>query len=161
MQDTNIDTVSGWFAGRIPDGWFAGPPQVTQEDDQIVVVGELAAPSLPGESGPDVVAGAAQGRIARFREETRRHRIWIAREAEHLFKVNVRWGARVGDQRILFNKGGGGREGGSEKPAGVEVGLPPFFRRGFRFRGGQGFGPGRGFGAGRGRRPFSGPFERF
>ena len=36
--------LQGWFAGRLPDGWFTGPPDVTHDRDEIVVVGTLARP---------------------------------------------------------------------------------------------------------------------
>src|SRR4051812_22817644 len=71
------DDVAAWFAGRLPDEWFVGDPTITVDREEIVVIGELAAPD-----GGDDLDAAAQGRIGRFREETREPRMRIADEAE-------------------------------------------------------------------------------
>jgi hypothetical protein len=47
-------------------------------------------------------AAAEQGRIARFREQTREERIRIAREAERQFGRKVAWGARCGQTETRF-----------------------------------------------------------
>lgn len=127
MEQTQLDTVRGWFAGRLPEGWFEAPPDVSYADDQLKVVGALAAPKYPQDATDAARAGAEAGRIARFREETRRYRIWIAREAEHSFEVNVQWGARCGGTTTEFNPGGSGRrrgeggEQGGQEPRPVEI----------------------------------------
>ena len=36
--------VAGWFAGRLPDGWFTGPVELTIDRDEITVIGTLAEP---------------------------------------------------------------------------------------------------------------------
>jgi hypothetical protein len=46
MEKTKLDEISGWFAGRLPDGWFTGAPSVTTDDKQVLVVGTLDAPAL-------------------------------------------------------------------------------------------------------------------
>jgi hypothetical protein len=107
MDEKEFGTIKGWFAGRLPDGWFAGV-EVTIEDDQIVVVGALPEASLPPTSSDEEKEGAAAGGIARFREETRGERIGIAREAEERFHKYVTWGARLGGVTKRFNPGGGG-----------------------------------------------------
>ena len=95
------DDAPGWFAGRLPDGWFTGPPTVTVDRDEILVVGTLEAPTVEG--GDQVAVSAAEaGRISRFREETRDERIAIAQEAEHRYGRKVAWGAVAGDSRQLF-----------------------------------------------------------
>jgi hypothetical protein len=105
MDATELGTIKGWFAGRLPDGWFKGV-EVTVEDDQIVVMGAL--PDIDLGSTPAVKEGAAAGRIARFREETRGSRIGIAQEAEERFHKYVTWGATLGEVTKRFNPGGGG-----------------------------------------------------
>ena len=40
MDAKELGSIKGWFAGRLPDGWFKGV-EVTIEDDQIVVLGTL------------------------------------------------------------------------------------------------------------------------
>ena len=108
MDDKELGSIKGWFAGRLPDGWFTGV-EVAVEDDQIVVIGTL--PDLNLGSTPEEREGAAAGRIARFREETRGQRIGIAQEAEERFKKYVTWGAKLDSVTKRFNPGGGGRGG--------------------------------------------------
>ena len=108
MDEKELGSIKGWFAGRLPDGWFTGQ-DVAVEDDQIVVIGNL--PEINVGSSPGEKEGAAAGRIARFREETRGQRIGIAQEAEERFKKNVTWGAKLGGVTKRFNPGGGGRGG--------------------------------------------------
>lgn len=95
------EDAAGWFAGRLPDGWFTGTPEVTVDRDEILVVGTLAAPEGAGTDEAARTA-AETGRISRFREETRDERIAIAREAEHRYGRKVAWGAGCGDTRQLF-----------------------------------------------------------
>ncbi len=64
--------------------------------EELVVVLEL--PPMDGESG----AAAAEGRVSRFREESRQERIVIALEAETRYGRKVSWGARLGEHRELF-----------------------------------------------------------
>src|SRR5579872_2922378 len=113
MDEKEFGSIKGWFAGRLPDGWFSGV-DVTVEDDQIVVVGSLPEAGLPATSSAEEKEGAAAGRIARFREETRGQRIGIAREAEERFHKYVTWGTKLGGVTKRFNPGGGGG-GGRER----------------------------------------------
>src|SRR5260370_34700165 len=105
MDEKEFGPIKGWSAGRLPDGWFKGV-EVAVEDDQIVVIGTLPETSLG--STPEEKEGAAAGRIARFREETRGERIGIAREAEERFKKEVTWGAKLDRVTTGFRPGGGG-----------------------------------------------------
>lgn len=84
-----------WFAGRVPDDWFTGDLRVTVDRDEITVIGELPAP----ESGE---AAAAEGRITRWREDTREQRMKIADEAQAKYGRTVSWGARIGETGRLF-----------------------------------------------------------
>ena|SRR5882757_760245 len=95
------DDAAAWFVGRLPDGWFTAPPEITIDREEILVVGELAVPS---EEFTDeaAAAAAAAGRISRFREDTRDERIEIARQTEHRYGRKVAWGARIGDTVELF-----------------------------------------------------------
>jgi hypothetical protein len=90
--------VAGWFAGRLPDGWFTGPVELIIDRDEITVVGTLSEP----EAGEGDAAAARAGRIARFREETRPERMAIADAAQERYGRSVAWGAACGDQRELF-----------------------------------------------------------
>jgi len=93
--------AEGWFAGRLPEGWFAGPPELTVDRDEIVVVGTL----LPIEDVPEdetARRAAEEGRIKRFREDTREARIAIANEAGQRYRRNIAWGARAGETTQVF-----------------------------------------------------------
>lgn len=92
----------GWFAGRLPAGWFVGPPEVQADRDELLVVGTLAEPDLGAESDGETRAAALAARIQGFREDTRAQRMRIADEAERRFGRKVSWGAVCGDQRQLF-----------------------------------------------------------
>ncbi|KAA2263232.1 hypothetical protein F0L68_10445 [Solihabitans fulvus] len=97
----SAEDAAGWFAGRLPDGWFTGAPEVVVDREEILVVGEL--PALEGEFADDAGRAAAEtGRISRYREQTREERIEIARQAEHRYGRKVAWGARLGGSRELF-----------------------------------------------------------
>ena len=92
-----------WFAGRLPDGWFAGDPTVIVDREEITVIGRLP------EAGDGTETEArASGRVSRFREETRSERMRIAEEAQAKYGRKVSWGidiGAVGDdgfERILF-----------------------------------------------------------
>jgi hypothetical protein len=87
--------AAGWFAGRIPDEWFTGDLRVTVDRDEITVVGELPAPE-------SAEAAAAEGRITRWREDTRAQRMKIADEAQAKYGRSVAWGARIGETGQLF-----------------------------------------------------------
>ena len=93
--------VAGWLGGRLPDEWFTGEVRVTVDREEILVVGTLAAPEGPEGDGPEATE-AANGRISRFREDTRDQRIAIAREAEHRFGQKVAWGVECGSVEVLF-----------------------------------------------------------
>jgi hypothetical protein len=99
-QTTSIrEEVQGWFAGRIPDGWFRAPAEVTVDGDEILVIGALDEPDVPEGASADT---ARVARIKRFREETHEARMAIADEAQRLFGRTVSWGAAVGEVRRLF-----------------------------------------------------------
>ena len=87
--------AAAWFAGRIPDEWFTGDLRVTVDRDEITVVGELAAPE-------NDEAAAAEGRITRWREDSRAQRMKIADEAQARYGRSVAWGAQIGETGQLF-----------------------------------------------------------
>lgn len=95
------DDVVGWFVGRLPDGWFTAAPTIVGDRDEIVVVGEIAAPAIDGMSA-DAAAAAIASRAAAFRDDTREARVRIAREAEHRFDRKVSWGVRCADRTVLY-----------------------------------------------------------
>ena len=95
----SADDAAAWFAGRLPAEWFTGTPAVTVDREEIVVIGELPAPEGTDDATREA---AAEGRISRFREETREVRMQIADEAEARYARKVAWGASIGDAEVLF-----------------------------------------------------------
>ena len=86
--------ASEWFHGRLPEAWFSAV-DVTVDREEILVVGTLA-------DTDDVSEAEAEGRIGRFRSETKAERIEIAREAQARYQRKVSWGVRLGDTEALF-----------------------------------------------------------
>jgi len=100
--EQETEQVQGWFAGRLPTEWFEGAPEITADRDEIVVVGTLAAPDAGADASEATKAEAVQARIQGFREDTRQHRMRIAREAEHRFDRKVSWGVVCDGTRAMF-----------------------------------------------------------
>jgi hypothetical protein len=90
------DDAKAWLLGRLPDDWYTGEPTVTVDREEILVTGELPAPEAAESTA------AAEGRIQRFREDTRDARMKIADEAEARYGRKIAWGASIGDTSILF-----------------------------------------------------------
>lgn len=99
---TNETTVQGWCAGRLPDGWFTGPAEVTVDRDEILMVGPLAEPDYPDKADDSSKQAARLARIQRFREDTREPRMRIADEAEARTGRKVAWGATCGEETRVF-----------------------------------------------------------
>jgi hypothetical protein len=89
------EDAAKWFAGRLPDGWF-DDVEVTVDREEITVVGTLAG------IDPETDASEAEGRISRFRAETREQRMAVADEAQARYQRTVSWGARVGGTTAMF-----------------------------------------------------------
>jgi hypothetical protein len=94
--------VRGWFAGRLPDEWFTGTPDIVVDREEITIVGTLPEPEVSDAEDSAARGAAAEGRIRRFREDTRGRRIEIAREAEHRFRRKVSWGVTCADVSEMF-----------------------------------------------------------
>jgi hypothetical protein len=95
------DDPRDWFAARMP-GWFDGPPEVSADGEEILVVGNVADVELAAGTSEENRTAARLARIDRFREETREERVRLARDAERHFRRKVAWGARCGDQLRVF-----------------------------------------------------------
>jgi hypothetical protein len=101
-EQPDASDAADWFAGRLPDTWFAGDPKVVVDREEITVIGRL--PDTDSEESE----AHASGRAARFREETRPDRMRIADEAEARYGRKVAWGVEIGEvgadnyERILF-----------------------------------------------------------
>lgn len=101
-QRWSVDEVQGWFAGRLPDGWFVGAPRVRVDREEVIVVGDLAPPDLGPDVSDETRTVALASRIAGFREDTRALRMRLADDAEVLWGRKVSWGARCGEREELF-----------------------------------------------------------
>jgi len=99
---SSSEEIRGWLTGRLPAEWFDGAPEVTVDREEITIVGTLSVPDLADDASAAEKAAAVSGRISGFREDTRDHRIEIAREVEHRTRRKVAWGVSVGDERVLF-----------------------------------------------------------
>lgn len=97
-----MNEIAGWFVGRLPDGWFDGPPDVEVDREEILVIGTLSAPELPADAGDEAREAAIASRISGFREDTRRKRMRIADEAQRRYGRKVSWGVRCGDVTATF-----------------------------------------------------------
>jgi hypothetical protein len=115
VQGDLPDKVRGWFIGRLPDGWFAGTPEILVDREEITIIGQLPAVTEAGaEAGAASEEGGTEGaseteaeaiaigRSRRFREETRDSRISIAREAEMTFGRKVSWGVVCEGRKVMF-----------------------------------------------------------
>jgi hypothetical protein len=102
-KSENAAGVTAWFTQRLPQEWTAAaPPEITVDREEITVVLTLTAPETPEDATEAERAEGVAGLVARFRADTRDHRIAIAREAEHRFRRKVAWGVLAGDTRELF-----------------------------------------------------------
>jgi hypothetical protein len=96
------EKVRGWFTGRLPGDWFTATAGITLDREEITVVGQLADPETREGATEAEQAETVDSRIRRFREDTRDHRIQIAREAEHRFGRKVSWGVACGGRTVMF-----------------------------------------------------------
>lgn len=90
------DDAGAWFRGRLPDGWFS-EVDVRVDREEITVVGTLSEEQAAGADGAE-----AEGRISRFRADTKAERIEIALEAQGRYQRKVSWGVRLGETEALF-----------------------------------------------------------
>lgn len=94
--------IRAWVVGRLPEAWFTGAPEVTVDDDEILIVGTLPPVDLEKGTGDPEQRTADAARISGFREETRDHRMRIADEVQATFGRHVAWGATCGGTTHLF-----------------------------------------------------------
>lgn len=96
------EEIKGWFAGRIPDSMYEDAAEIQVDREEILIVGRVGEPALGEDAGEDARAAARAGRINQHREDSRKERMRIASEAEARFGKKVSWGARIGQDRVLF-----------------------------------------------------------
>ena len=88
-----------WIAGRLPEDWFDGDPEVIVDREEITIIGKLPEPASPQTEESEA---RTSGRVSRFREDTRPERMRIADEAQDRYGRKVSWGVEVGGERTLF-----------------------------------------------------------
>ena len=96
------DDAAAYVSGALPDDWFTGSPDITVDRDEIVIIGDLAEPTLADDATDADRAAAEQGRIASFRESTRERRIGIAQQLEHRYRRKVGWAVACGGTEQVF-----------------------------------------------------------
>src|ERR1700686_4967386 len=96
------EDIGVWFAGKLPAGWSAGPPEVNSDGDEILVTVTLPDVEIASATSEEGRATARAARIDPFPGEARDGRGRIAREAARHFRRKVAWGARCGDQVKVF-----------------------------------------------------------
>jgi hypothetical protein len=96
------DEIRAWFRSRIPQNLYEGAPEISSDREEILVIGRIGEPKLPADADEVTLAAARWGWINQHREDTRRARVQIAREAEQRFGRKVSWGVRVGGDEAIF-----------------------------------------------------------
>lgn len=99
-----IHDLQRWLHERLPADLLADAPEISVYDDEIVIVLPINADPYPAaaEHDPEAQRQAVLDQIAQRREETRAHRIRLAREIQKSFGLPVAWGMRQGQIRVLF-----------------------------------------------------------
>ncbi|WP_163573878.1 hypothetical protein [Fodinicola feengrottensis] len=65
------DDASAWIRGRMPDGWFTEPVEVTVDREEIVIVGRVAEPDASAAARPSDGAAVDLEKIRRNRRPDR------------------------------------------------------------------------------------------
>ncbi|SRR5712692_417212 len=97
-----VEEITAWFASRLPAGWSAGPPGITADGDEILVIVNIPDVEVAEGTSAEGRASARLAHVDSFREETRDERVKIAREAERRFRRKVAWGASCGGETKVF-----------------------------------------------------------
>jgi len=102
VSDASPSEITGWVSGALPSDLYQGAPSVEVDRDEILVVGDIGAPTVPDGLDTEGTAAAEAARISRFREETRDQRIAVARQAESRYGRPISWGATTGATTAHF-----------------------------------------------------------
>ena len=89
-----MDEVAAWFEERLPKDWFAHPPALQVDREEILVIGHVEVPM------DDPVEHRRA--IDEFRDATRDERMRIADEAEVRWERKVSWGIHCGHGEVTF-----------------------------------------------------------
>lgn len=103
MTEKELESqLAEWFGARIPKEWFTSPAEVSADDHEILVVGQLGDPRQEKAAAAEAKEAARSAKIREFRDSSREERISIAAQAERLFNRKVSWGAACGDVTKMF-----------------------------------------------------------
>jgi hypothetical protein len=102
QEASTLERLRGWLTGRLPEEWVDGGLDVRLDREEITVIVPISGPQTAEGASEAELAAAWEGRSRRFREDTRQHRIEIAREAEHTYGRKVSWGVRFADRVVMF-----------------------------------------------------------
>jgi hypothetical protein len=97
----NTSELQSWIQERMPANLLAGAPEISADEDEVVIV----LPIVAAEAGQQLAEDDRQAEyqlIARRREETRLLRMKLARELQKQFGRPVAWGMRAGTSEVLF-----------------------------------------------------------
>jgi hypothetical protein len=94
ITQTDHTKLADLINPMIPGGWFEGQPELTVDDDEILIVGTLA------------VAGPGDGDPGAFREATRAARMEIADRVQPATGRSVAWGVTIGKATTVFTSMG-------------------------------------------------------
>lgn len=100
-NEVTATKVSSWLRGRLPEAWSPEEAGVTVDREEVTVVLPLPGGTRDPEGVPHD-QDELDGRIARFRSESRPERMVVAEEAERRFARTVSWGVRAGERTELF-----------------------------------------------------------
>ena len=105
ITNEQLERVRGWFTGRLPQDWQGEPARITVDREEITVI--LTVPDVEVAAEEGTVSEAEQdearaGRARGFREETRKLRMEIDREAQRRFERKVSWAVDVGGREELW-----------------------------------------------------------
>ncbi|MFC5380725.1 hypothetical protein [Aquipuribacter nitratireducens] len=108
MKHTDTTTkITSWLRGRLPEAWHPGDARVTVDREEVLVLLPLPGGPAPTDAGSDGDGAEPDpderdGRVQRFRSETRGERMTIADEAQRRYGRTVSWGVVAGDHEELF-----------------------------------------------------------
>lgn len=97
ITSEDLEKVRGWFTGRLPEEWRAAAPDIAVDRDEITLMLHIADVDAAEGASDAETTEARAGRATAFREDTRRQRMTIAREAQQRFGRKVSWGVVVGE----------------------------------------------------------------
>ncbi len=102
-MDQRVRRPSDGSPGGSRTGGSAGPPEVTYDREEVLVLGSIAAPSLGGDVDEETRAAAVQSRIEAFREETRAAAHGASpMRPESSFGRKVAWAVECAGERVVF-----------------------------------------------------------